>query len=277
MSQTEQLADPSPASRGDANLEFAFGVMATLVVHAALLVAALVMSVPEPEEARSFKAPVIDVELLKWGEVMPEDGQLPWIANPEPAEPTEEAPPASDPKQAQAPPDEETVELEPKPDEAPKPRREERLEQQPKPTPRDAPPTTFRGPTDPSRPTNNLPVMGSRDGVQGGTSLSAEAQRNQFSRIVAQLQRVLRKPANTSDTECARLAARVKLRVTVQGRISQCDLDAPTGNPLFDSSVRTMCNAFMLGQRRLDLGSITDEALREDIERRGFIANVKCQ
>lgn len=262
---------------GRTGAEMATGLMLTLVAHGVVLAFALMGSMSEP--AAAPPAPVvIEAELLKWGEVMPKDGQLPWIANPEPAEKPEEPEEVKpeEPKEV-APPDEETVALKPLPEEPKKPKKET-LEQQPK---KEQPKVTatqpYRGETNPLRPTNNLPVMGSSSGFQGGTSLSAQAVNNQMARITAQLQRALRAPAGIPPGECRTLSATVYVRVTVQGRISTCDIKSSSGNALFDGAVRTMCSRYSMGQSRLDLNSITDAGLRQSIEKSGFNSQIKCQ
>lgn len=263
---------------GRTGAETATGLVLTLVAHGVVLAFALVGSMSEP--AAAPPAPVvIEAELLKWGEVMPKDGQLPWIANPEPAEKPEEPEEVKpeEPKEV-APPDEETVALKPLPEEPKKPKKET-LEQQPKKEekPKVTATQPYRGETNPLRPTNNLPVMGSSQGFQGGTSLSAQAVSNQMARITAQLQRALRAPAGIPPGECRTLSATVYVRVTVQGRISTCDIKASSGNGLFDGAVRTMCSRYSMGQSRLDLNSITDAGLRQSIEKSGFNSQIKCQ
>lgn len=262
---------------GKTGAELATGLLLTAFAHGLVLFFAL--AAPGNEPAAAAPAPVvIEAELLKWGEVMPKDGQLPWIANPEPAEKPEEPEEVKpeEPKET-APPDEETVALKPLPEEPKKPRKET-LEQQPKKeTPKETSPRPYRGETNPLRPTNNLPVLGSANGFQGGTSLSAQAISNQMARITAQLQRALRAPAGLSPGECRTLSATVYVRVTVQGRISTCDIRSSSGNALFDGAVRTMCSRYSMGQSRLDLNSITDAGLREQIEKAGFNSQIKCQ
>ena len=262
---------------GRTGAETATGIVLTLLAHAVVLGFALVGSMSEPAAAPSAPV-VIEAELLKWGEIMPKDGQLPWIANPAPAEKLEEPEPIKpeQPKEV-APPDEETVALKPLPEEPKKPKKET-LEQQPeKVKPKVTTPTPYRGETNPLRPTNNLPVMGSSSGHQGGTSLSASAVANQMARITAQLQRALRAPAGIPPGECRTLATTVYVRVTVQGRISTCDIKSPSGNALFDGAVRTMCSRYSMGASRLDLNSITDAGLRQSIEKSGFNSQIKCQ
>ena len=110
---------------------------------------------------------VIETELLMYGEVMPDDGELPWIANPE------EAPQESDPEPAPIPeeettlPEQETVVIEPEPVAEPS-----EVVQENRPDPVEHRPELAerqdRGETNPNRPENQRPTMGSQDGFQGG-------------------------------------------------------------------------------------------------------------
>ena len=274
---------PSLEPRPDRKLEVTTGVVMTVVVHAALGLLVFLAALAPPEKANgTVLMPVLDAEILKWGEVMPQPGQLPWIANPEPAKPEPEEKPPEPPKpdQPTAEPDEETVVLKPEPPKKPEtPRKPEQLEQPKQPVPPDATPRPYRGETNPAMPTNNLPVMGSPEGQHGGTGLSKQAEDLMWSRIVNALKQSLHLPTTLQGTEeCGRLKTAVYVRVTEQGRLSLCDVKTSSGNVQFDAAVRSMCSAFSMGGRRLDLsGFSVVPGYRESLIRSGFNVNVTCR
>ena len=82
--------DPMPLERARPD-RFALvgGAALTLVLHAGLVVLTVFFAArPQPDAAAPEDELIVEytpAELLAWGEVMPEDGQLPWIANPAPA------------------------------------------------------------------------------------------------------------------------------------------------------------------------------------------------
>ncbi len=249
----------------------AAGSALTVLVHVCVVVGLVAVSgheaeavVPEPE-----MLPVIDMELLRWGEEMPAENALPVIANPVPAPMRPEPPSPPQPNAEPAPT--ETVNLAEPSDAAPE-RDERPREQRPVEIERsnDAPVAAYRGPTNPNRPTNDAPIQGSPDGFHGGTSLSATAQRNLLARIQAQLQRAFRPPRSIPDDELRSLEIEVRIRVAPDGQVTGWRVRTPSGNALFDSSALATLNRFKVGRDRLDLSSITDDALRARIESDGF-------
>ncbi|MCB9506323.1 MAG: TonB C-terminal domain-containing protein [Myxococcales bacterium] len=249
----------------------AIGAALTFFAHSAfvgLLVMANIFGDDDSADAPVI-APVISAELLMLGDVMPTEGELPWIANPEEAPEVDDNPdPAPVPETETAAPDQETVVLHPEP--APVERRREENRPNPEPSNRDLPERRDRGETNPNRPTNNRPRIGSPDGFAGGTSLSASAQANQFAGLVNQLSRALRRPAALTEEEYTRLRVDVNVRVTAEGRVVSWDFVNRSGNPAFDSAVESMLNRFRLGSERLRLSSISNEELREAVIRNGF-------
>jgi outer membrane biosynthesis protein TonB len=261
----------SVVARQPDTLGIAVGAGTTFFVHAAFIGLFLLANVFGDEEAESQTlVPVISAELLMFGDVMPNPGELPWIANPEEAPQDDRNPePAPVPETETALPDQEVVVL----NQEPVPQQERRREEnraRPEESPRDAPERRDRGETNPNRPTNTRPRVGSPDGFVGGTSLSAEAQANQFAELVRQLSRALRKPAALSDAEYRRLSADVRVRVTADGRVTSWDFVGRSGNGAFDDAVESMLGRFKLGTDRLRIASITNAELREAVIRQGF-------
>jgi outer membrane biosynthesis protein TonB len=259
----------------------ASGIVSTFVAHVAmfgLIVLANVTGEDGPPED-AFELPVLSTELLMLGEQMPEEGMLPRIANPEEAPQVDDNPaPPEVPEEETALPDQEEVVLDREPTPEP-PEREERREENrpnPEPTPeREAPPRRDRGETNPNRPTNNDPRVGSTEGFAGGTSLSASAQRNQLAPITAQLSRALQRPTAIDDATYRSLSAVVQFRVSEAGRVLDWEIVEPSGNQLFDAAVSRMLNRFKLGSDRLNLSVVTNEAFRDAIVRRGFQTTVQ--
>jgi outer membrane biosynthesis protein TonB len=253
------------------------GVVASVVAHIVIAAMVLVASFAKPDAADEADTNVLAGEVLMLGEVMPLPGELPWIANPEPA--PENAPPPEPnqpiPEQTAAP-DQEVVRLnqQPPPEQAPERPQENRV--QPQPTPRDAPPRPDRGETNPNRPTNSDPRIGSTEGFAGGTSLSEDALRNQYAIIQAQIQRAMTRSRAISDSEYARLVARVEIRATAQGRISSWEFLDRSGNVLFDSSIETALNSFREGSQRLNLAALNVE-VRDRFVNNGLRLNIRGQ
>ncbi len=248
-----------------------FGAALTFLAHV-LLFAMLFFVNPLGEgedEEDGVVLSVIETELLMYGEVMPDDGELPWIANPE------EAPQESDPEPAPIPeeettlPEQETVVIEPEPVAEPS-----EVVQENRPDPVEHRPELAerqdRGETNPNRPENQRPTMGSQDGFQGGTSLSASALANQFSGIVRQLSRALRRPASIPSDEYERLEATVWVRCTGSGQITEWEFEDRSGNRVFDAAVESMLNRFRMGSDRLRLGSVSNAEVREQMVSDGF-------
>jgi outer membrane biosynthesis protein TonB len=259
--------------------EIVLGVICTGVVHTGLIVLLLFMrgGAVMVEEEPETRIEYITTELLMYGEVMPDDGQLPWIPNPEPA-PEDALPPEPDEvlPEVTARPEQETVVLEPEvvPDPPAEPTPTENRAQ-PEPREREAPPRRDRGDTNPNRPTNTDPTIGSQDGFVGGTSLSESALRNQFSIIASQISREVRRPAGISDADYRRLSARVHIRVNDRGQITSYEFqsDGRSGNAMYDGSVEAALNSFRQGRNRLQLNSLNPE-VRTRLISNGIIINV---
>ena len=228
--------------------------------------------------------PVIMADLLRLGEVMPEPGQLPELHNPPPAPVAQErsvaARPTPAPTPTPAPPDPDTVVLQREPTPTPPTR-----EPTPPTPPRTPQPTTQAGGGeaqraaavgrhDPSREITDGPALGSPDGFAGGVSLSDSAMRNQFSRIQAQFNEAFQRPSNLTDDQLRNLRVILFVRVTEQGRIASFEIVRSSGNSAFDFRARQMANRFREGDLRLDLPSVTNESLRRDLIRRGFLVSI---
>lgn len=250
------------------------GVVITVMAHVALGVLFWTVqtksdTIAEPETIRH----VITAELLMYGEVMPVDGQLPWIANPEQAPEAAEPPPPDQPiPEVTSAPEQEVVRL--NPPEQPQPPRPEQNQVRPE-TPRpEAPQRQDRGETNRNRPTNSDPLIGSRDGFVGGTSLSESALRNQYAQIISQLGRAIRRPAAIPDSEYERLSCRVYIRVTDAGRISSWEFRDRSGNAMYDSAVESALNSFRHGSNRLRVQSLNPE-VRTQFMNSGLVLNIR--
>ncbi len=265
----------SPSGTGDAP-EVVAGIVASVAAHVAIGVLVVVAAFTTPDPAEDVERNVLAGEVLMLGEVMPLPGELPWIANPEPApENAQPLPPETPIPEQTAPPEQEVVRLNQQPTE-PTPPRE--TENRPRETPRnaDAAPRPDRGETNPNRPTNTDPRVGSTEGFAGGTSLSEDALRNQYAIIQGQIQRAMQRSRAISDSEWARLSARVEIRATVQGRISSWEFHERSGNVLFDSAIETALNSFREGAGRLQLQALNAE-VRDRFVQNGLILRVRGQ
>jgi outer membrane biosynthesis protein TonB len=227
-------------------LAFIGGVLATLLFHGAMVVGYIYLHEGRVEAAQDdsslmeFEA----VELLMWGEVMPDPGELPIIANPElDTQPEDVVDPT--------PPDEEVVLVEPDereirrddPEDNPDQRRDNELH-------------------NPDRPTNNEQIQGSPDGFRGGTSLSASALENLFGPAQRQIQRAFHPPSSLGDSELERLRGLIRFRTNAAGRIMNWEWITHSGNATFDSAVERALNRFRHGSERLRLPIGNDEAMR---------------
>jgi outer membrane biosynthesis protein TonB len=262
------------SSTGDTP-EVLAGVAVSVAAHIVIGVMVFVATWQQAAEADEADANMMAGEVLMLGEVMPLPGELPWIANPEPA--PENAPPPEPnqpPPEQTAVPDQEVVRLnpEPPPEQTPERPQENRVEQTQ--APQDAPPRPDRGETNPNRPTNADPRIGSTEGFAGGTSLSEDALRNQYSIIQAQIQRAMTRSRAISDSDYARLSARVEIRATSQGRISSFEFLERSGNVLFDSSIETALNSFREGSARLNLAALNPE-VRDRFVSNGLRLNIR--
>lgn len=259
-----------PAAQRPDGLGLLFGIALTFVAHAALFALLLMVNGfgGEDDEEQGVLLPVVSTELLMLGDVMPEDGELPWIANPEQGPEVDDNPePAPVPEEETTLPQQETVVLD---SDAPA----EQVREENRPAPEEHRPELAerrdRGESNPNRPTNDRPRMGSPDGFEGGTSLSAQAMQNQFAGLVAQLGRALRRPSSISDSEYRNLEATVYIRCTSEGRITRWEFVEESGNRAFDGAVESMLNRFRMGSERLRLSSVSNEDLRNRMVSEGF-------
>lgn len=246
--------------------ELGAGVLCTVLIHGVLL--AWMLGGSDEAAAPSREALVVETELLQWGEALPNDNELPTIANPAPSP----LPPESQtqpPQQEVAEAPTEVVDLqrsdEPAEVEVPTEIRSELREDD-----REREIAQNRGETNPYRPINNEPVIGLPDGFRGGTSLSASAQRNQLARIMEQLQQQFRPPSSLSDAELARLGTTIYVEIEADGRISAFRTVSSSGNRAFDSAARQAINRFSRGPLRLDMASIANAEFRELITQSGL-------
>jgi outer membrane biosynthesis protein TonB len=247
----------------------AFGASLTFLAHAAFFALLfLVNPLGGADEEIAITVSVTTTELLMYGEVMPVDGELPWIANPEEAPEQTEQERLPVPEEETTLPEQETVVIEPEPSDAvvvPEENRPEPEEHRPE---LEARPD--RGPTNENRPENQRPTMGSQEGYQGGTSLSASALANQFAGIVRQLSRALRRPAAIPQDEYRGLEAEVYVRCTGSGQVIDWEFEERSGNRLFDAAIESMLNRFKMGSDRLRLSSVSNGDLREAMVSNGF-------
>lgn len=262
------LQPPGRVERKTPRGAFILGVVLTLFLHlGVLLVLRLGDGQNGSDASDDQQAFVIETELLRWGEVEPDDTQMPTIANPRPGQ--GDATSDELPEETQEAPTE-TVDLNPKPTEEgaediPTERRPEEKEQD-----ADLPQASDRGETNPHRPTNDLPIEGFADGYQGGTSLSPSAQRNMLARIQEQLQSAFRPPRSLSDAQLQRLGVRFHVRIAKDGQVLGWDILEASGNRQFDTAAEVTLNRFKNGSSRLDMDSITDADFRKLVEEKGL-------
>lgn len=248
-----------------------WGTLFTLLIHVAIGAAYLIWSEeeseaqqvePEPEWMR-FEA----VELLMWGEVMPEPGRLPRLSNPAPEE---REPEVVEINEVEPEPSEDTVAVSTREEENQNQptRREERRREEPNQR-RDS------SRHNPNRPINNEPLWGSPDGFRGGTSLSEHALANLFGPVQEQIQRAFHAPSSLSTDELRRLEGRVRVHVNRDGRITRFVWDTRSGNDAFDTAVERALNRFRMGSQRLRLPFDNARAMEQAIQR-GFIVIIRA-
>lgn len=243
------------------------GAILTLVIHLGVLVVLRMSETPDDVDDLSAEAFVIETELLRWGEVEPDEDSLPSIANPRPGEgerPEEETLP-EETREAET----ETVDLNPEPkdagDETQSERRPKEIEQDDK-----LPQASDRGETNPHRPTNDLPIEGFGDGYRSGTSLSPSAQRNMLARIQEQLQGAFSPPRSLSDEQLHGLSVRFHVRIAKDGQVLGWEVLESSGNRQFDTAASMTLNRFKNGTSRLDMDSISDTNFRSLVEAKGL-------
>jgi hypothetical protein len=247
------------------------GIMVTTVVHifltGVLLFAALTSG--SDDAAATEEMPVITMELLQWGEAMPNPNALPEIANPEEAPEDAVLPEPDPPPEETSLPQQEIVNLAQPPRENPEQRPEEnRAVEQPQ-NP-DAAPRTDRGETERRRPTNTTPIPGNPGGVIGGTSLSDSALARQLAGIVRQVNNEVRRPSTLTQAEWTSLWSLVHIRFTQEGQITRIVFRDGTENRAFRMAVTHGLNRFKDGSLRLQLSSVSDTQLRELLLQHGL-------
>ncbi|MCA9561836.1 MAG: hypothetical protein KC561_00035 [Myxococcales bacterium] len=180
------------------------------------------------------------VELLMWGEEMPNPNELPVIANPD-----------------QETQEEEVVDLQPEPPDpeevAVVQEEEEELPVEREPEEREEEQRRDNQLHNPDRPVNNEPIQGSQDGTRGGNSLSESALANVFSQLQGQINRSIRPPRSLSASQLATMSGRIRIHINTDGRILRYSWVERTGNRALDGAVEQGLNTFRLGSSRLRL------------------------
>lgn len=197
--------------------------------------------------------PVVSMELLRWGEVMPDENELPWISNPAPEERPEDVVVIED--------DTDTVVVEEEEID-----RDDRVEDE-EDDDEDVPEDTERH--NEHRPTNDDPELGSPDGWRGGTSLSDSAVSNFLSEIQSQIQRHYRAPSSLSSDQLEELEASIHIEIDATGRIIHYRIRRSSGSDAFDASAEMAVNHFSRGSARLRLPP--NEEFREMILEHGIL------
>lgn len=261
------LQAPADAGYAPPRRALWIGAGLTLLLHVGILVLFRYGDrANSADDAHDPEAFVIETELLRWGEVEPDETSLPTIANPRPGQ--GEANVDELPEETQEAPTE-TVDLNPSPSDAaedlPTERRPEEKEQS-----KDVPQAADRGKTNPHRPTNDLPIEGFGDGYRSGTSLSPSAQRNMLARIQEQLQGAFSPPRSLSDEQLQRLSIRFHVRIAKDGQVIGWEVLESSGNRQFDTAAAMTLNRFKNGSSRLEMDSITDADFRALVEAKGL-------
>lgn len=261
------LQAPAQAGHAPPRRALWIGAALTLLLHVGILVLLRYGDRAQPDEdAPSQEAFVIETELLRWGEVEPDDTSMPTIANPRPGQ--GEVNVEELPEETQEAPTE-TVDLNPAPSDAaediPTERRPEEKEQK-----QDVAQAADRGQTNRHRPTNDLPIEGFGDGYRSGTSLSPSAQRNMLARIQEQLQEAFSPPRSLSDEQLQRLSIRLHVRIAKDGQVLGWEVLQPSGNRQFDTAAAMTLNRFKSGSSRLEMDSISDVDFRALVEAKGL-------
>jgi outer membrane biosynthesis protein TonB len=248
-----------------------FGMVITAGIHVLLgfLLAFAAVSRMSDAADLSQEMPVITMELLQWGEEMPNPNALPEIANPEEA-PEEALPPEPEQEPEEtSPPEQEIVNLAPPPEE-PRERVPEENRPEERPTNPERAPQTDRGPTEIRRPTNRTPVPGSPGGVVGGTSLNDNALARQLATIVRQVNSEVRRPSTLTESEWRSMWALVHITMTQDGQITRIQIREGDYNRAFQMAVTHGLNRFKDGSSRLQLSSVTNAELRNVLIQHGL-------
>ena len=261
---------PNSPRRPSQSAEMLVGAFLTAVAHVGVIGLMFFAFAPGSGDDVTDALPVLELELLRWGEAMPDPTALPEIANPteapdeaQPPDP-EEAPPE---EEAQADPDE--VVLNPIPTEQPPEERE--TEAVPEREQTESTQVVDRGETIQQRPTNTVPIPGSPSGLIGGTSFSDSVLARQLATIIRQIQQAVHRPETITQDLWTQYWARVHIRMDDDGRITRMTFVDPSGNRQFDSAVRYGLNRFGEGSQRLTMSSVTNAQLREVLVEQGLI------
>ena len=232
---------------------FACGVVFTALVHLALVAVLLISG--KQDEAEAAVEPELmvfdEVELLKWGEVMPDLDELPTIANP--AEETRQ--------QDVVHLDRDDAISEQEEEENPEARQEEEEPEEDR--------RTDSSRHNPNRPDNDELIQGSPDGYQHGTSLSSTAMANLFGRVQQQIQSAVRPPSTLSQAQLNEMEGVITIYVTAEGRITRYVWRSRTGNGAYDRAIERALDGFSVGSRRLNLPTHHEAAMQQAI-RHGF-------
>ncbi len=248
-----------------------FGMVVTAGIHVLLgfLFAFAAVSRMNDEAAVDTEMPVLTMELLQWGEEMPNPNALPEIANPEDA-PEDALPPEPDEEpQETTPPEQEVVNLA-QPPQQERERAPEENRAQERPTNPEREQQRDRGPTETRRPTNTTPVPGSPGGVIGGTSLSDNALARQLATIVRQINSEVRRPSTLTEAEWRSMWALVHITMTDEGQITRIRIQDGSYTRAFQMAVTHGLNRFKDGSSRLQLTSVTNAGLRSTLVQHGL-------
>lgn len=232
------------------NLFFFGGAIFSVAVHVG--VAAFFFMGGENEDVEAAVAPELmvfeEVELLKWGEVMPDPNELPTISNPEQETREQDVVTLDQEPDIQQPPDDENEDATPE-EETPDPEQRQDDSRH-----------------NPDRPTNNEPIQGSSEGYRHGTSLSATAMANLFGPVQEQIQRAVRPPSTLSQAQLEELEGVISIYVNEDGRVRRFTWRSRTGNAGYDGAIERAINLFRLGSRRLRLPTHNPAAMQQAVD-----------
>ncbi len=228
------------------------GVFFTALIHCALLGFLLLSTGPPAEAAQELVEPEPHpyevIPIARYGEVLPDQDELPNIVNP-----------ADDVR----PEDVVTLNDDNQPDTSPLDDRPTRPDPDIDP---DQPRDSERH--DPNRPTNSEQQQGFSDGSRYGTSLSPTALSNLFAPVQAQIQRAVRPPSTLSETQLEELHGVVSVAVDRDGKITGFRWQVRTGHAQYDAAIERALNLFRYSSRRLHLPA--NEAAIQQAVSHGF-------
>jgi len=264
-------------SQESTTVNHVIGFGATLFIHLLIGTGLILGSMAKAEAIREDEKliPFTPVELIKLGD--PESTSLE-DANPSPeaAKKQKITKPRPKPQENKTLSKLKAEAAEPKPDQVvlrkPDKQDEKKAKRPDKKTPSAA--DLLKGFThDPNKEINNKAPKGRTDGIEGGTTLNANA-RNRWATKVQQRVKGRWRVPRSIDPEVARTYAgrvKVSIRISEEGYIVSYNMRGRSGDPVFDASVERAVKAFMIRFGGSKLPMPDDPVIRKQVIKGGVL------